>query len=210
MWRSRSRRVDPDFDDGRGWPVAWLAAGIEGLDDEHAAATAGTRLGEWLGCRWIDLDGLFGRRRCQSQKFTRSRDRLGAIAAGEQAVVANAMEALGQNVDQKPADKLADVEGHRRVPAWAFDPVVFDLERDAVLVDRDQTAVRDGDAVGISRQIGEHGLRARERTLGVDEPALLAERGEECRERLRIDKMRVCAEELQAARLVCRQKLLQH
>ena len=76
---------------------------IEGLDDEHAAATAGTRLGEWLGCRWIDLDGLFGRRRCQSQKFTRSRDRLGAIAAGEQAVVANAMEALGQNVDQKPA-----------------------------------------------------------------------------------------------------------
>jgi hypothetical protein len=65
-------------------------------------------------------------------------------------------------------------------------------------------------AVGISRQIGEHGLRARERTLGVDEPALLAERREECRERLRIDKMRVCAEELQAARLVCRQKLLQH
>jgi hypothetical protein len=135
-------------------------------------------------------------------EFARSRDRLGTVRAGEQAVVADAMEALGQNVNEKPADELADIEYHRRVQAGAFDPVVFDLEHDAVLVDRDQTAVRAGVAVGISRQIGEYGLRARERTLGVDEPALLAERGEECRERLRIDKMRVCAKELQAARLV--------
>src|SRR5450631_3729448 len=124
-------------------------------------------------------------------EFARSRDRLGTVRAGEQAVVADAMEALGQNVNEKPADELADIECHRRVQAGAFDPVVFDLEHDAVLVDRDQTAVRAGVAVGISRQIGEYGLRARERTLGVDEPALLAERGEECRERLRIDKMRV-------------------
>ncbi len=42
--------------------VAWLAAGLEGLDDEHAAATAGARLGEWLRRRRIDFDRLFGRR----------------------------------------------------------------------------------------------------------------------------------------------------
>jgi hypothetical protein len=67
--------------------------------------------------------------------------------------VADAMEALGQHMDEKAADELADVERHRRVPAGAFDPVVLDLERDAALFDRDQTAVRDGDAVGIARQI---------------------------------------------------------
>jgi hypothetical protein len=44
-------------------------------------------------------------------------------------------------VDEEPADELADVERHRRVPARAFDPVVLDLERDAALVDCDQAMV---------------------------------------------------------------------
>ena len=88
--------------------MAWLATGLEGFDDEHATATAGARLGEWLGCRWIDPDGLVGRGRCQPQEFARSRDRLGTVRAGEQAVVADAMEALGQYVDEKPADELVE------------------------------------------------------------------------------------------------------
>jgi hypothetical protein len=41
MLRFLSRGIDPHCRR----PVAWLAAGIEGLDDEHAAATAGARLG---------------------------------------------------------------------------------------------------------------------------------------------------------------------
>ena len=97
--------------------VAWLAAGVEGLNDEHAAATAGARLGEWPRRRWIDFDRRFRRRRCQSQELARSRDRLGAICAGEQAIVADAMEAFGQHMDEKAADELADVERHGGVPA---------------------------------------------------------------------------------------------
>jgi hypothetical protein len=97
----------------------------------------------------------------------------------------------GRDILVLPADELADVERHCRIPAGAFGPVIFDLERDAPLVDCDQAAVRDGDAVGVARQTGEHGLRARERALGVDEPALLAERGEERRERLGIGQMRM-------------------
>ena len=46
-----------------------MAAGIEGLDDEHATATARARLGEWLRCCRIDFDRRFGRRRCQFQEF---------------------------------------------------------------------------------------------------------------------------------------------
>src|ERR1700694_2786345 len=146
MLRFRSRWIDPHC---RG-PVAGLAAGGEGLDDEHAAAAAGARLGEWLRRRCIDFDRRFGWRRCQSQEFARSRDRFGAIRAGEQAVVADAMEAFGEHVDEEPADELADVERHRRVPAGAFDPVILDLERDAPPVDCDQAMVRDGDAVRIA------------------------------------------------------------
>ena len=44
--------------------------------------------------------------------------------------------------DEKPANELADVERHRRVPAGALDPVVLDFERGAALVDRDQSAHR--------------------------------------------------------------------
>jgi hypothetical protein len=54
--------------------------------------------------RRVDFDRLFGRRRCQSQEFAHSRDRLGAVGAGERAVVADAMEAFGQNVDEEPTD----------------------------------------------------------------------------------------------------------
>ena len=130
--------------------MAWLAAGLEGFNDEHAAATAGARLGEWLRHRWIDFGRLLGHRRCHSEEFARSHDGLGAVRAGEQAVVADAMEAFGQHVDEEPANEFAGIERHRRVAAGAFDPVILDLERDAPLVDCDQAAVRDGDAVGVA------------------------------------------------------------
>ena len=51
--------------------------------------------------------------------------------------------------------------------------VVFVAEGDAGLVERNQPPVRDGNPVGIAREIGEHGLGAGERRLGIDHEALL-------------------------------------
>src|ERR1700730_3324882 len=52
VWRGGawSRRVDPDRGWRRGRPVSWGGAAPEGLDDDHAAAAAGTGLRErlWL------------------------------------------------------------------------------------------------------------------------------------------------------------------
>jgi hypothetical protein len=70
-----------------------LAAGLEGLDDEHAAAAAGAWVGERLCRCWVGLDRLVGRRWGQVQEFARRGDCVGAIAAGEQAIVADAVEA---------------------------------------------------------------------------------------------------------------------
>jgi hypothetical protein len=70
---------------------------------------------------------VLGHRGGQTQELARPRDRLGAITGGEQAVVADAVEAAWQHVDEKPANELADVERHRRVPAGAFDPVILTL-----------------------------------------------------------------------------------
>ena len=96
------------------------------------------------------------------------------------------------------------------VAAGSLDPIVLDLECDASLVERDQAAVRDGDAVGIARQIGEHRLGAGERALGIDEPAGLCERSEERGERFGAGEKRVGAEELQLAGRVCRRQRGEH
>ena len=92
--------------------VAWRAASLEGLDDEHAAATARARRGQHLRRRGIDLDLLLGHRRGHTQDLTRSRDRLGAVRAGEQAAVADAVEAIWPNVNEEAGDELASTTAH--------------------------------------------------------------------------------------------------
>src|SRR5262245_58457820 len=105
-----------------------LAAGLESLDDEHAAAAAWARAWERL-CR-ISLAGLLGRillsRWGEVQELPHGVDRFGAIAAGEQAILAYAVKALGQDVDEEAADELVNVERHRGVAARSFDPIVLD------------------------------------------------------------------------------------
>jgi hypothetical protein len=70
-----------------------------------------------------------------------------AAAIGEQTVVPNAVEALGQDMHEKPADELAGLEGHGLVPVRAPDTVVLVSEGDARRVGGDQAAVGNGDAI---------------------------------------------------------------
>src|SRR5258708_2266347 len=80
--------------------------GLEVVEGDVGTATAGAGLGEWLRHRWIDFGRVLGHRRCHSEEFARSHDGLGAVRAGEQAVVADAMEAFGQHVDEEPANEF--------------------------------------------------------------------------------------------------------
>jgi hypothetical protein len=114
----------------------------------------------------------------------------------------DAVEAVGQDVDQEPADELVGAEPHDPLPVAGLDPVVLPAERDRVGVGADQAAIGDGDAVGVAAEIGEHGLGAAEGGLGVDHPLGLAERGEVCREGSGIGQPRQIAEDLELPRLV--------
>ena len=79
--------------------------------------------------------------------------------------MADAMEALWQDVDEEAADELAGWERHALVAVAAFDPVILPPEGDAGVIECDQPAVGDGDAVGVAREIGQHRLRPAERAL---------------------------------------------
>ncbi len=146
--------------------MPWRCTAREDLDDDHAAAAAWTS-------RLAGIDGGSGRlavRFGSGEQLTRSCDVVGARAFGEQAVVADAVEAFWRHVDQESADELVRAERHAFVSIAALDAVVLPLEGDAVLIEGDQAAVGDGDAVGIARQIGQHRLGSAERALCVDDP----------------------------------------
>ena len=89
------------------------------------------------------------------EQIAGSRDVVGAGAIGEQAVATDAVEAGWQHVDEEAANELGGFERHHLVSVGAIDPVVLPSEADAVVVECDQPAVGDGDAVGVAREIGE-------------------------------------------------------
>jgi hypothetical protein len=133
-----------------------------------------------------------------------------AWGAGEEPVVADAVEALGEDVQQEAPDELAGREGHGPVALLPVPAVVLVSERDAVRVEGDQPAVRDGDAVGVAREIGEHRLGSGEGSLAVDEPPRRLERREEGGEDIGSGGMSALAEELQLAGGMRRGELFQH
>src|SRR5882757_11445057 len=84
--------------------------------------------------------------------------------------MADAVEALRQDMDQKSADELAGSKCHDLLALATIGTIILPSEGDAGAVAGDQPAVCDGDAVGIARQIGQHGLWPAEGTLGIDDP----------------------------------------
>ena len=65
----------------------------------------------------------------------------GATAIGKEPVMANAVEARWQDVDEEPSDELVGWQGHGGPRTAAFDPVVFPLECHPFVVEGDETAV---------------------------------------------------------------------
>ena len=125
---------------------------VESLDDDHASAAARARIRGWLGLAVIRTPGVVGlpRRLWNIEQLTGSGDVLGSAAIGEQAVMADAVEPAGQHVDEEAADEFIDGECHQLAPVVLFGAVVLPFESDAGLVECDEAAVGDGDAVGVA------------------------------------------------------------
>ncbi len=96
------------------------------------------------------------------------------MAIGHQADVADAMEAVGHGVLDEAADELVGWQGHEL--GLTVLAVVFPGEVDLAVGEFDETAVGDGDPVGVAAEIAEHLLGSGERRLGVDDPVDPGER----------------------------------
>src|SRR3954451_7004309 len=102
------------------------------------------------GCRI----GRFGLARDLEERAG-ERELGGPMAVGEKAEVADTMEAVGQGVKEEAPDELVGLEPHGlRGPTLA---VVLPFEGDMVLVAGQETAVGDGDAMGVAAEIGKVG-----------------------------------------------------
>src|SRR4029077_8277138 len=106
--------------------MPWRCTAREHLNDDHATATAWTT---WL----VGIDsgsGGLALRFCNGEQLNGACDVVGASAFGEQAVVADTMQALGQHVDEEAADELGGGERHLLVSIAACEAVILPLEGD--------------------------------------------------------------------------------
>src|SRR5271169_3823000 len=143
---------------GAGGRAARCTATPKDLDNHHAAAAArawramiggGVRTGCVLCYRRLV-------RHWGGHQLPGACDVGPAAGARQQPVVADAVKSLRQNVEQEAPDELVGGEGHCAVPDLPVAAVILVAEGHAALVERHEPAVRDGDAMSVAGEIGEH------------------------------------------------------
>src|SRR5271166_6358191 len=96
------------------------------------------------------------------------------MAVGKEADVADAMEAVRHGMLQEAADEF--VSGERHDLGLAVLAIVLPRETDIAVVKPNQSAVGDGNTVGVTAEIAEHLFGSREWGFGKDDPVDLGQR----------------------------------
>src|ERR1700730_9750061 len=133
-------------------PQSRLAAGFEGLDNDHMPAAAGTSPPLFAFVTTIGAAALAARRRWvgEAEELTGQCDVVGPVGIGEEAAVTDAVEPVGQHMDEEAADELVSVERHELVTGVALGPVILPFESHALAVEGDEPAVGNSDPVGVA------------------------------------------------------------
>jgi hypothetical protein len=97
-----------------------------------------------------------------------------AMAIGEETVVANALESVGQHMQEKAANKF--VGGKLHSCDTRLVTIVLPGEGHVMVGRRDEAMIGDGDTMGIVREITQNLLRPAKRAFAVDRPVGNAER----------------------------------
>lgn len=173
----------------------WFLSSPEDLNDAHGPAAAGAWLaqGERSLGLWFRHGDLF--RLLDAEQGAGLSDVGLAGRAGQQTVMPDAVEVVGQDVDQEAADELGRGQSHDLLPVPGFYAVILPAEGDGLGIGADQAGVRDRHPVGIAAQVGQHGVGSSEGRLGIDHPFGFAEGGELGGEGVSIGQLGQIAEE---------------
>ena len=109
--------------------------------------------------------------------MSRQREQCPLLAAGEDAVVTNALKAWQHTMQQDTPYKFRGSESHLLTALLASGlPIILVLKRDTLAIKSQQTLIADGDSMCVAAKIFQHLLRASKRRLGVNHPFDLAQR----------------------------------
>jgi hypothetical protein len=84
------------------------------------------------------------------QKVASGSDVVLAVGVGEQAVVADPMKALGQQMQQEAAHELIGLQGHGFVACVSVFAIVLPAEGDASIIQCHEARVGDGHPMGVA------------------------------------------------------------
>ena len=144
-----------------------------------------------------------------AEQLPRSCDVVGAPAIGEETVVTDAVEPVGQDMDQEAADELVGVERHKLAASVALGPVIRPFEGHSLAVEGNEPAVGDRDPVRVAGQISEDSVGSAEGSLGIHHPFDLSQCGEASFEGCRLGQGGLVGEERQPPGLIRGSELFQ-
>src|ERR1017187_9114604 len=117
------------------------------------------------------------------------------MTVGQKAVVADTLKAGRQSVLQESLDEL--LGGNRHHLLLLLVSVVFPLEGNLTILERQQTAIGNGYAMSVASQILQHLLRAAKGGLGINHPFGIFQRRQITDESGRVAQRFQMAEELE-------------
>jgi hypothetical protein len=110
------------------------------------------------------------------QQRTHARQILPPPSIGEQAVVADAVKAERQHMQQEVAHELVRLQAHELVARASLGPVILPAEGDFVPCQRHEARVGDGYSVGVTGQVSQYRFGSGKRALGIHHPFAGAQR----------------------------------
>ena len=154
-----------------------LGPGSKGVDDEQAPlAAARTAMRSRARQPAHKRGSRFDRARHRGElgeECATAREFLGATSIAQDAIMAQALQAVGEGMEEEASDALLGRQRHDHVPIPVA--IIPPTEVDQPILQGHQALVADGHAMRIATQVGHHLLRRRKRGLGIDDPVLTPE-----------------------------------
>ena len=154
-------------------------------------------------CAGVTIFIAICRGRGRLEQASAKRELFGAMAVGKEAVVTNAMEAIRQYVKKEAAYELRDLDSRDFVLVTDAFPVVLPAEGHVAVVEFEQAIVRDRNAVGIPREIGQDLLGTGEGFFGIDAPFGFVQGRESGGKCLRLVEVNEIGKEMQFTGIKC-------